>query len=115
MTAISNSKTQAAHISAQARMRGLKNVQAITADVVTYQAPKQRFDRAVSVEMFEHMKNYKVETGLGRDGCSLRSSWGSSCSPRLPLCICHSHLLLQDFVLAMIYVRASLSFAQLAM
>ena len=33
----------------------------ITADVVTFDT-KQRFDRVVSIEMFEHMKNYQVCT-----------------------------------------------------
>lgn len=31
----------------------------ITADVVTFDT-KQKFDRVVSIEMFEHMKNYQV-------------------------------------------------------
>ena len=62
ITAVSNSKTQASHIRAQARKRGITSLQAVTADVVTYQAPKRHFDRVVSVEMFEHMKNYKVRS-----------------------------------------------------
>ena len=47
------------HIMEQARSRGLKNLVAVTADVVTLQ-PERQYDRVVSVEMFEHMKNYKV-------------------------------------------------------
>jgi len=35
----------------------------ITADVVQFDT-KQRFDRVVSIEMFEHMKNYQVWSQL---------------------------------------------------
>ncbi len=35
----------------------------ITADVVHFDT-KQRFDRVVSIEMFEHMKNYQVYPGI---------------------------------------------------
>jgi cyclopropane-fatty-acyl-phospholipid synthase len=34
--------------------------QVITADVVDFDAPAAVFDRVMSIEMFEHMKNYKV-------------------------------------------------------
>lgn len=57
ITAVSNSKTQKAHIDAVAHTRGLKNVTIITADMVEFNA-EQIYDRVVSVEMFEHMKNY---------------------------------------------------------
>jgi cyclopropane-fatty-acyl-phospholipid synthase len=55
--AISNSSTQRAHIEAEAARRGLANVTIQTADMNVFDTP-QRFDRVVSVEMFEHMRNY---------------------------------------------------------
>lgn len=56
--AISNSRTQQAHIEAQARGRGLANVEARVADVTEFET-HLRFDRVLSIEMFEHMKNYE--------------------------------------------------------
>lgn len=46
-------------IDEQAAAAGLKNVTVITADMNDFHAPGS-FDRVVSVEMFEHMKNYGV-------------------------------------------------------
>ncbi|MCC5793417.1 MAG: class I SAM-dependent methyltransferase [Chromatiales bacterium] len=57
ITAVSNSNSQREYILAQARMRGLGNVRVITADVNEF-AIAEQFDRVVSVEMFEHMRNY---------------------------------------------------------
>jgi cyclopropane-fatty-acyl-phospholipid synthase len=57
VVAVSNSRTQRDFIEAQCRERGTNNVEAITADVVSYDA-RRCFDRVISVEMFEHMKNY---------------------------------------------------------
>jgi len=59
ITAVSNSKTQRAHIEAQAAARGLNNVTIVTADMNAFEAPGQ-FDRIVSVEMFEHMSNWRA-------------------------------------------------------
>jgi cyclopropane-fatty-acyl-phospholipid synthase len=71
ITAVSNSRTQKLHIDAEACRRGLGNVQVITCDVNRWEPPvrfgdeagrgecRGRFDRVVSVEMFEHMKNYE--------------------------------------------------------
>lgn len=45
------------------RELGLANLTVITADVVDWAPPNGqagKFDRVVSVEMFEHMKNYQV-------------------------------------------------------
>ena len=56
--AVSNSRTQRAYIEAQCRQRGLANVEALTADVVDLDVDR-RFDRVLSIEMFEHMKNYE--------------------------------------------------------
>ena len=59
ITAVSNSRTQKEHIDAQARERGLGNLEVITCDVNVLAFPEDRkFDRVVSVEMFEHMRNY---------------------------------------------------------
>ena len=58
ITAVSNSRLQGDFIRRRARERGLENVQAVTADINTF-APEERFDRVISVEMFEHMKNYE--------------------------------------------------------
>ncbi len=59
-TAISNSRSQRDFIMAQARLRGLANVTVETADVRTLELPAGSFDRVVSIEMFEHMRNYAV-------------------------------------------------------
>jgi cyclopropane-fatty-acyl-phospholipid synthase len=59
LLAISNSPSQRDHIAAQARARGLANVTARAADVRGLELPAAGFDRVVSVEMFEHMRNYQ--------------------------------------------------------
>ena len=56
--AVSNSRTQKEHIDAQAGRRGLGNVEVLTADMNVF-GTERRFDRVVSVEMFEHMRNYE--------------------------------------------------------
>ncbi len=57
ITAASNSQSQRAYIEAQAEQRGLRNLHVITADMNRF-AIDRRFDRIVSVEMFEHMRNW---------------------------------------------------------
>jgi cyclopropane-fatty-acyl-phospholipid synthase len=57
VTAVSNSHAQRRFIEVQAKSRGLSNLRAITADM-NYFASNQTFDRIVSIEMFEHMRNY---------------------------------------------------------
>jgi cyclopropane-fatty-acyl-phospholipid synthase len=60
ITAVSNSRTQKAHIDAESARRGLRNLEVITCDVNRLEFPAgTRFDRVVSVEMFEHMRNYE--------------------------------------------------------
>ncbi len=59
IVAVSNSTTQRAFIEAAARRRGLRNLVVETADVSHY-TPAGRFDRVVSVEMFEHVRNYQA-------------------------------------------------------
>jgi len=57
-TVVSNSRTQKTYIDEQARVRGIKNLQVITCDINNFSID-QKFDRVVSVEMFEHMRNYQ--------------------------------------------------------
>jgi len=59
LTVITTSSTQKAYIDQIARDRSLSNLTVITADMNTFQI-LQHFDRVVSVEMFEHMRNYKM-------------------------------------------------------
>jgi cyclopropane-fatty-acyl-phospholipid synthase len=59
ITGVSNSRTQREHILAEAARRGLGNVEIITCDVNQLELPEGRFDRVVSIEMFEHMRNYQ--------------------------------------------------------
>ena len=73
ITAVSNSALQREHILAQCRQRALFNVQVLTRDVNTLQLDARQFDRCVSIEMFEHMRNY--ETLLGRINGWLKP-WG---------------------------------------
>lgn len=58
ITAISNSNSQREFITAEARRRGFTNLEVLTRDVANLEDPGDRFDRVVSVEMFEHMRNY---------------------------------------------------------
>lgn len=57
-TVVSNSRTQKLHIDEQAINRGIKNLTVITADINLFNIDAT-FDRIVSVEMFEHMRNYQ--------------------------------------------------------
>ncbi len=61
---VSHSRTQREHILGEARKRGLANIEIITCDMNTFDAPPGCFDRVVSVEMFEHMKNWPRLLGL---------------------------------------------------
>lgn len=61
VTAFSNSRTQKVFIDSEAGKKGLKNLEVVTGDIATWEVPRDRqgvYDRVVSVEMFEHMKNY---------------------------------------------------------
>jgi cyclopropane-fatty-acyl-phospholipid synthase len=59
ITAVSNSSTQRAFIEGETRLRRLENVRVITADMNSFDVTAGRFDRIVSIEMLEHMKNYR--------------------------------------------------------
>jgi cyclopropane-fatty-acyl-phospholipid synthase len=59
VTAVSNSHSQRTWIVDAAEQRGLRNIEVITADMNRLFMERQ-FDRVVSVEMFEHMRNWRV-------------------------------------------------------
>ena len=72
ITALSNSHSQREYIEAQAAQRGLTNLTVITRDINEFDT-EQRFDRVVSVEMFEHLRNWpqafgRVARWLNADG-----------------------------------------------
>jgi len=63
VTCVSNSNSQRAFIQNKAKALGLHNVIAVTMDANVMDFPAATFDRVVTVEMFEHMKNYEVLLG----------------------------------------------------
>jgi cyclopropane-fatty-acyl-phospholipid synthase len=72
ITAVSNSASQRRFIESEAKRQGLMNLQVVTADMNDF-APSGVFDRIVSVEMFEHMSNWRplltrLRGALARDG-----------------------------------------------
>jgi cyclopropane-fatty-acyl-phospholipid synthase len=72
ITVVSNAHSQREHIERQAASRGLRNLRVITADMNVFH-PERQFDRIVSVEMFEHMMNWRelmtrVKSWLAPDG-----------------------------------------------
>lgn len=69
---VSNSSAQRAFIEQRAREQGLTNLTVLTRDMNVFETD-QRFDRIVSVEMFEHMANWRAlltraRSWLARDG-----------------------------------------------
>ena len=63
MTAFSNSSTQKAHIDSVAKRSNLNNLTVITGDIADSDSqfpPVETYDRVVSIELFEHMKNYEL-------------------------------------------------------
>jgi cyclopropane-fatty-acyl-phospholipid synthase len=62
ITAISNSNSQKEFILSQAKEKGFHNVKVFTGDIATFDLPVDEYygkmDRVISIEMFEHMKNY---------------------------------------------------------
>jgi cyclopropane-fatty-acyl-phospholipid synthase len=72
VTGVSNSHGQRRWIEAERDRRGLTNLEVVTCDVNDY-APAGRFDRVLSVEMFEHCRNWRellrrIATWLHPDG-----------------------------------------------
>ena len=73
ITAVSNSVPQRRWIETEARRRGLANLKVVTADINEYSPGSMQFDRIVSVEMFEHVRNYdllleRIENWLKPEG-----------------------------------------------
>ena len=72
ITAVSNSKDQKEHILNRCKNQGLDNIEVITADMNDF-GTENKYDRVVSIEMFEHMRNYKkllskISSWLNDDG-----------------------------------------------
>ncbi|MGD0846834.1 SAM-dependent methyltransferase [Bradyrhizobium sp.] len=72
ITAVSNSHSQREYIEQEAAARGLTNLRVVTADMNVFH-PEQKFDRVVSIEMFEYMMNWRelmtrVKSWLAPDG-----------------------------------------------
>ena len=59
ITALSNSHSQRQYIERQTQQRQLENLTVITSDINDF-SPDKKFDRIVSVEMFEHMRNHQA-------------------------------------------------------
>jgi cyclopropane-fatty-acyl-phospholipid synthase len=60
LTSVSNSAPQRQYIEQQAASRGWsERLTVLTADMNHFQPPANHFDRMVSIEMFEHMRNYR--------------------------------------------------------
>ena len=59
ITGVSNSNSQREYIMQLAKSLGVTNLTIITADMNTFEAPSS-YDRIVSVEMFEHMRNWQL-------------------------------------------------------
>lgn len=57
IVSVSNSSGQRKYIMDQAELQGIHNLSVITADMNEF-STDQKFDRVVSIEMFEHMRNY---------------------------------------------------------
>ncbi len=55
---VSNSSSQKDFIDSMIEQRQLTNLRIVTADMTNFE-PTERFDRVISVEMFEHMRNYE--------------------------------------------------------
>jgi len=58
VVAVSNSRSQKRFIDARAELQGISNLTVVTENMDSFETG-QRFDRVVSVEMFEHMRNYE--------------------------------------------------------
>lgn len=59
ITVVSNSRSQREYIETIAQKKGFKNLTVITCDMNNF-STDQQFDRVVSVEMFEHMRNWRL-------------------------------------------------------
>ena len=85
VTSVSNSKSQHDFIHKQASLRNLNNIKVIVADMNDFKID-QKFDRIISLEMFEHMKNYqklyhRISKWLSDDGLFLMHIFCHKSSP----------------------------------
>lgn len=85
ITAISNSHSQREYIENQAITKGLKNIKIITKDINEFSIDR-KFDRIISIEMFEHIRNYKQLF-------SKVSSWLKDSGLLFIHIFCHRHLM----------------------
>ena len=86
ITAVSHSTSQRETILSLAKARGLANVDVITCDMNDFTPPKPgTYQRVVSVEMFEHMRNY-------RELLSRISTWLTSDGKLFIHIFCHKHM-----------------------
>tara|TARA_Y100000589_G_scaffold57759_1_gene48124 strand:- start:735 stop:1757 length:1023 start_codon:yes stop_codon:yes gene_type:complete len=60
ITSVSNSRSQKIWIDEACEERGHTNVEVLTCDINELDFPEDEFDRVVSIEMFEHVRNYKA-------------------------------------------------------
>jgi cyclopropane-fatty-acyl-phospholipid synthase len=58
IVAMSNSHSQREYIESEAQLRQIRNLRVVTCDMNVFE-PGRSFDRVVSVEMFEHMSNWR--------------------------------------------------------
>jgi cyclopropane-fatty-acyl-phospholipid synthase len=87
ITGVSNSNSQREYILSAAKFYGLTNINIITADMNNFEAPAT-YDRIVSVEMFEHMRNWqtlysKVATWLKPKGKFFKHIFAHRSTPYL--------------------------------
>lgn len=59
ITAVSNSALQRAFIEGRAKERNLTNIEVITCDINRFEFAANEADRVVSIEMFEHLRNWE--------------------------------------------------------
>lgn len=88
ITAVSNSRPQREFIEAQCARRGLANLRVVTEDVNRLELNPAQYDRIVSIEMFEHMRNY--ETLLARI-----ATWLKPAGKLFVHIFCHRELMYQ--------------------
>jgi len=72
ITGVSNSHSQREYILSRARAAGLNNIDIVTADMNEFET-QSKFDRVISIEMFEHMRNHaalmrNIASWLKEDG-----------------------------------------------
>ncbi|AHF03179.1 cyclopropane-fatty-acyl-phospholipid synthase [Marichromatium purpuratum 984] len=83
ITAVSNSHAQRRFIEAERDRLGLDGLEVVTADMNDFQ-PDGRYDRVVSLEMFEHMRNHRRLLGRIHD-------WLQPGGRMLMHIFCHRH------------------------